>query len=66
MLCLFLAIDCIWSPWTYSGLCSSKCGRGTRRKSRTKDTEDENGGICVGEPTSEDICQDCTGAIFLS
>ena len=45
-------------------MCSSKCGRGTRRKYRTKETVEENGGQCYGEPSGIDVCQDCSGIKF--
>ena len=59
------AIDCVWSRWTYNSGCSSRCGRGTRRKSRTKIIDVENGGHCYGKSTGVEVCQDCSGEIII-
>ena len=59
------AIDCVWSGWTYNGGCSSRCGRGTKRKSRTKIIDEENGGHCYGKSTGVEVCQDCSGEIII-
>ena len=41
------------------------CGGVTRIDTRSKIVEEENGGVCVGEPTAEEACntQDCPGKI---
>ena len=58
-------IDCVWSRWTYNGGCSSRCGRGSKRKSRTKIIDEENGGHCYGKSTGVEVCQDCSGEIII-
>ena len=62
----FLAVNCKWSDWQV-GECSVSCGGGTRTKSRSKSVEEENGGVCVGGATAQEVCNDkgCPGKIVL-
>ena len=59
---LATAIDCEWNDWEL-GMCSKPCGGGTRTNTRTKKSEEENGGKCEGENTVEEPCnaQSCPG-----
>ena len=59
---LAAAIDCEWNDWEL-GMCSKPCGGGTRTNTRTKKSEEENGGKCEGENTVEEPCnaQSCPG-----
>ena len=59
-------MDCEWSDWEMGG-CSVTCGEGTRTNTRTKKVDEANGGVCIGEPTAEENCndQDCPGKTVL-
>ena len=48
-------VHCEWNDWQL-GECSKTCGGGTRINSRTKKTEEANGGICEGEAIMQDVC----------
>ena len=62
MLKLYLAIDCEWSEWV-SGRCSETCGDGIQTNTRTKTVKEEHGGVCPGEATETNPCnqKDCPG-----
>ena len=57
-----VGVDCEWSEWV-TGDCSTTCGIGYRRNSRTKLVEEANGGTCTGESTEIEECnlQCCPG-----
>ena len=59
-------MNCEWSDWQV-GECSVSCGGGTRTKSRSKSVEEKNGGVCVGDATVQEVCNDkgCPGKITL-
>ena len=47
--------DCEWNEWQI-GQCSTTCGGGSRTKSRTKKTQEENGAVCEGDASMEEQC----------
>jgi len=53
--CMIAEVHCEWHDWQL-GECSQTCGGGTRMNTRTKKTEEQNGGTCEGEATMEDVC----------
>ena len=52
---MYIIVDCTWSEWQ-RGECSSSCGGGKRRNKRMKLVEERDGGICKGDPISEEEC----------
>ena len=48
----FLKVDCIWSEWV-SSECSQSCDGGTLTRSREKLVEENHGGICPDNVSSE-------------
>ena len=61
-----LIVDCVWSDWQ-NGKCSVTCGGGTRTNNRSKLVVEKNGGVCVGESTKQENCNEmkCPGMIVL-
>lgn len=59
-------MDCEWSDWQ-TGECSVTCGGGSRTNSRSKTVEEKYNGVCIGEPTAQEGCNDqhCPGKIVL-
>ena len=59
-----MAVYCEWSDWQI-GQSSVTCGGGNRTNSRTKTVEESNGGVCAGEATVQEACNDqnCPGKI---
>ena len=57
-------MDCQWSEWKISP-CSATCGRGNRKKIRTKIVEDNNWGTCSGEDMETEYCnlKECIGSV---
>ena len=57
-----IAVDCQWGEWKL-GECSATCGNGTRTNTRTKLTEEQNGGTCSGSTNETETCnvQNCPG-----
>ena len=55
-------VNCKWDEWVY-GDCSKSCGGGVRIKTRVKVAQEEYGGICEGEPSAKEPCnnQNCPG-----
>ena len=55
-------VDCQWSEWTVAP-CSETCGKGHRKKVRTKIVEENNGGICRGKDVEKEYCnlKECLG-----
>ena len=53
--CLVPPVDCEWNDWL-TGECSQTCGGGLRINTRTKKTEESNGGVCEGEATMQEEC----------
>ena len=49
------AVNCKWGEWR-KGPCSVSCGGGIRTKTRTKITEESNGGTCNGTASETEIC----------
>ena len=49
------SVDCKWGEWR-NGHCSVTCGGGIRTKTRTKITEESNGGTCNGTASQTEIC----------
>ena len=60
------AVDCVWADWKISQ-CSVTCGGGTRTNTRSKTVEEKNNGVCIGDPTTQEVCNDqsCPGKIVL-
>ena len=48
-------MDCEWSAWKI-GECSVTCGGGTRTNTRSKTVEENNYGVCIGEPIAKEDC----------
>ena len=59
-------MDCEWSDWQI-GQCSVTCGRGNRTNTRSKLLKEKNGGVCTGEATAQEVCNNpgCPGNIDL-
>ena len=49
------SVDCKWGEWR-NGPCSVSCGGGIRTKTRTKITEESNGGTCNGTASETEMC----------
>ena len=62
-----LIVDCIWGEWSTFGSCSESCGGGTQKKTRTKTTVEDNGGICSGKDFEAEKCntEPCPSKIVL-
>ena len=50
-------VDCQWDLWQ-TGDCSKSCGGGTRTNIRSKIVEEENGGVCIGNATITESCNE--------
>ena len=50
-------VDCEWQEWQY-GECSVTCGEGTRRKTRSKNVDERDGGVCIGKPIVIEECNE--------
>ena len=52
--------DCIWNTWEpWSPYCTRFCGSdsgGSRQRMRTKKKEETDAGICPGQPTEDQNC----------
>ena len=59
-----IAVDCQWGEWKF-GECSATCGNGTRTNTRTKLTEEQNGGTCSGSTNETESCNvlNCPGKL---
>ena len=57
-------MNCEWNDWQI-GQCSVTCGGGTRTNTRTKTVQESNGGVCTGEATLQESCNNlnCPGNI---
>ena len=55
-------MDCEWTDWQI-GQCSVTCGGGTRTNIRSKKVEEKHGGMCTGNSTVQEECNDqgCPG-----
>ena len=51
-----IAVNCVWSAYT-CGACSESCGTGTQTCTRTKTTQESNGGSCSGTNTKTQDCE---------
>ena len=55
-------VNCEWTSWEI-GKCSKGCGDGMQTYTRTKKTQQNYGGICIGKPTEAWPCKlsECAG-----
>ena len=62
---MIFIVNCEWTDWQI-GQCSVTCGGGTRRNTRSKKVEEKNGGMCTGDLTAQEDCNDqsCPGNIY--
>ena len=56
-----ILVDCVLSDWSNSGGCSATCGGGTQERTRSINTEADNGGAACGvlseiQPCNENGC----------
>ena len=49
-------MNCEWGTWGAWGSCSQTCNEGIRTKTRTKTTEEANGGTCIGLASKTEPC----------
>ncbi|XP_076821043.1 SCO-spondin-like [Clavelina lepadiformis] len=55
--CFTGPVDCVWGPWSSFGLCSQRCGGGTRVRVRSIKTEASCGGqSCIGSTSDFRPC----------
>merc|ERR1711874_555828 len=55
-------VNCQWSSWSETGLCSKSCGGGVQYFERVINVESQNGGqSCTGSRTKREYCntQNC-------
>ena len=57
MTCYILSVNCEWSNWSSFSSCSKSCGGGTQFQSRSKVTEEANGGTCTYNCKSNGGCE---------
>ena len=59
-----LPVDCEWSPWSI-GECSSSCGGGIRKNTRSIKVKETHGGKCIGNKIDVAPCstQSCPGKL---
>lgn len=50
-----IVVNCVWSAYT-CGACSLSCGTGTQTCTRTKTTQESNGGSCSGTASKTQDC----------
>ena len=60
----FLLVDCVWSGWS-TGICSTSCGEGSRKKTRSMLKGSQFGGKCNGEVIVNEDCStdECLGKL---
>ena len=63
--CIPFPVNCEWSAWKI-GECSATCGKGTRKETRSKFVEENNGGVCSGDSEAREECneRDCPGNLI--
>ncbi len=64
MYCNILKVDCTWSSWQDSSLCSTSCGAGVRISTRLVEKQAKHGGKrCVGPSEIHHVCNEkpCAG-----
>ena len=56
----------MWTDWT-QGQCSHSCGEGLRENTRTKITQEQHGGECLGNDKEQETCNStpCTGKLLI-
>ena len=63
LFCIFYAaVNCEWNEWSI-GSCSTSCGGGQRKKTRTKRIVENFGGSCNGLSSVTELCNtvNCPG-----
>ena len=59
-------MDCVWGPWSTYSTCSKSCGGGRKSRTRQKDVQEKNGGLCEGTGVDKTSCntENCPSKLY--